>query len=309
MTPPGNARIEVIDAHQHIWSLDRAEYRWMDPADPVLHRDYTIADAETELDASGIDGTVLVQSADNAEDSATMFDAARGSDRVLGVVAWVPLDDPRGAERLLELWAQQPKFCGIRSLMHTRDDAAWLASGAVEPTLRMLADRHVPLDVVAVDPGHLRAAIAVGLRHPTLRMVVDHLGHAPVRGTDDGTWSSLLAEVAANPLVHSKVSGLYPVDGPMDRWDVEDIAPFVDRGVELFGAERLMYGGDWPIAELGGGYRRVWGGLSTLFARLDPRSRARICAGTAREFYRLPAALADGGTSDDAGGPAERTMQ
>jgi L-fuconolactonase len=298
--------VEVIDAHQHIWSLQRAEYAWMDPADPVLHRDYTIADAESELTAAGISGTVLVQSADNAEDTRAMFDAARASDRVLGVVAWIPLDDPVEAERLLGAWSEQASFCGIRSLMHTRDDAGWLASPSVAPTLRLLADRGLPLDVVAVDPRHLRATIEVGERHPDLRLVVDHLGHPPVRAADDGTWSALITEAAANPRVHAKISGLYPVAGPMDRWSVEDLVPFVDRGLELFGAERLMYGGDWPIAELAGGYRRVWGALATLLEKLDLRSRARVCAGTAREFYRLPApATSRDLLMHEAGSPAE----
>jgi L-fuconolactonase len=304
MSRPADA-VDVIDAHLHIWSLDRADYPWMDPADPVLHRDYTIADAEAELAAAAIGGAVLVQSADNAEDTAVMFEAARSSERVLGVVAWVPLDDPFEAERLIEMWSKETSFCGIRSLIHTRDDPGWLASPSIAPTLRLLADRGIPLDVVAVDPGHLRAMIEVGRRHPDLRMVIDHLGHPPVGAADEGTWSALMTEAAANPRVHAKVSGLYPVDGPMDRWAVEDLVPFVDRGLELFGAERLMYGGDWPIARLAGGYGRVWGALATLFSRLDLRSRARMCAGTARDFYRLPAAAGRNLTMHDAGTPAE----
>jgi L-fuconolactonase len=219
-----------------------------------------------------------------------MFDAARASARVLGVVAWVPLDDTHEAERLLDEWSQQPAFCGIRSLNHTRDDVSWLSSRSVAPTLRLLADRGIPLDVVAVGPARLRAVIELGERHPDLRMVIDHLGHPPIRAADDGTWSTLMAAASANPHIYAKVSGLYPTHGRMDRWDVDDIAPFVHLALELFDAERLMYGGDWPIAELGGGYGRVWGALSTLFAQLDVGARARVCGGTAREFYRLRAA-------------------
>jgi L-fuconolactonase len=265
-----------------------------------------MADAEAQLAAASIAGTVLVQSADNAEDSHAMFDAAGASDRVLGVVAWIPLDDAMEAERLLGVWSKQAAFCGIRSLIHTRDNAGWLSSPSVAPTLRLLADRGIPLDVVAVAPAHLRAAIEVGERHPDLRLVIDHLGHPPIMAADDGTWSALMADAAANPRVHAKVSGLYPVAGPMERWGVEDLAPFVDRGLALFGAERLMYGGDWPIVELAGGYGRVWAALSTLFEKLDLRSRARVCAGTAREFYRLPAVATDRNRmTDDAGSPAE----
>ncbi len=289
--------MEIIDAHQHIWSLAKAEYSWMDPDDAVIHRDYTIDDAVRQLDAVGVDGTVLVQSADNPEDSRTMFAAARATERVRGVVAWVPLDDPRETERLLGEWSREPAFCGIRSLIHDRDDASWFSSPGLAPALTLLAERGITFDVVAVQPAHLRAMIEVGERHPDLRMVIDHLGHPPIKATDAGEWSTLIAEAAANPRVHAKVSGLYPVEGAMDEWTSDDIAPFVDHALELFGAERLMYGGDWPISELAGGYTRVWEGLSALFARWDSRTRARVCAGTATEFYGLRGPNDEGATA------------
>jgi len=269
----------------------------------VLHRDFLIDEAVSQLDAAGVAGTVLVQSADNAEDSEVMFEAARTDARVRGVVAWVPLDDPAEADRLLERWSAEPAFCGIRTLIHTRDDRTWLASAAVTPALRLLAERGVPLDVIAVNADHLRSAIAIGERHPGLRMVIDHLGHPPIGAADDGTWATLMAEAAASPAICAKISGLYMTTGPMDAWTTSDLAPYVDRAVELFGADRLMYGGDWPICELGGGYGRVWRGLSSLIAAYGTDRAARMLSGTAADFYRLGGAAARATTPT--GVPAE----
>ncbi len=295
--------VEVIDAHQHIWTLARADYPWMDPGDAVLHRDFLIDEAVSQLDAAGVSGTVLVQSADNAEDSEVMFDAARANARVRGVVAWVPLDDAVEAGRMLDRWSAEPAFCGIRTLIHTRDDATWLASAAVDPALRLLVERGIPLDVIAVNADHLRSAIAIGERHPGLRMVIDHLGHPPIGAADDGRWSALMAEAAANPATCAKISGLYMTAGPMDAWTTGDLTPYIDRAVELFGADRLMYGGDWPISELAGGYDRVWRRLSGLIAAYGTDRAARILSGTAADFYRLGGAAAHAMTPT--GVPAE----
>lgn len=283
----------VIDAHQHIWSLQRATYAWLDPNDENLARDHTIDEALTVLDRSGIGGTVLVQSADNAEDSALMFEAARFSKRVRGVVAWAPLDQPGVAERMLDRWSAHPSFCGIRNLIHTRADSAWIASESVKPTLSMLAERGIPLDVVAVDSGHLRAAITIGEQHPALRMVIDHLGHPPIKANDDGSWAMLMAEAAANPNTHAKISGLYPASGARDSWNSADLSPWIEQAIDMFSPQRLMYGGDWPISLNAGGYARVWQAMSGLLGRTGllrhagEGARRRILAGTATEFYSL----------------------
>ncbi len=77
------------------------------------------------------------------------------------------------------------------------------------------------------------------------------------------------------------------------------LRPSVGAGLALFGPDRLMFGSDWPVAELGGGYVKVWTELSKLFAQLSPPERAAVLAGTATRFYAL-------GTSTDATGPDGR---
>ena len=96
-----------------------------------------------------------------------------------------------------------------------------------------------------------------------------------------------MAAAAENPLVYGKVSGLYSATDDMGAWSTEAIRPFFDRALELFGPERLMYGGDWPIAVLAGGYTRVWDGLRPLFDELGTDERELVLGRTAAEFYRI----------------------
>jgi L-fuconolactonase len=121
---------------------------------------------------------------------------------------------------------------------------------------------------------------------PDLRIVIDHLGKPPVARKEFEPWSSLLARAAQMPNVFAKISGL-DADGA-DYWTAVDIAPYIDRALELFGPERLMFGSDWPVANLRGGYSKVWRETNLALACLSRYERDRILGGTAIAFYDLP---------------------
>src|SRR5689334_6332944 len=94
----------IIDAHQHVWDLDTADYPWLDESSGPIFRSIALDEVEGELDNAGIHASILVQSADNAEDTATMIRTADRHPRVVGIVGWVPLDRPQEAAATLESW-------------------------------------------------------------------------------------------------------------------------------------------------------------------------------------------------------------
>jgi L-fuconolactonase len=110
------------------------------------------------------------------------------------------------------------------------------------------------------------------------------LRHPPLGRDDWEPWRTLLRAAAANPLVYAKVSGLYP---PRAEWTAADVRPYVEFAIELFGPGRVMFGSDWPVAELAGGYQRVWSAISSVLGELPPADRDGVLGGTARVFYHL----------------------
>jgi L-fuconolactonase len=102
-----------------------------------------------------------------------------------------------------------------------------------------------------------------------------------------GEWRALITSAAANPLVYAKVSGLYP---PHEAWTADELREVAEFAFGLFGPERLMFGSDWPVAELSGGYAKVRTELSRLFAQLPAAGRDAVLGGTAARFYALPTA-------------------
>ncbi|WP_353813596.1 amidohydrolase family protein [Agromyces sp. SYSU T00266] len=278
----------IIDTHQHVWDLDRARYDWLTPEAGVLYRSIGMDEVLPALAATGVTGTVLVQSADDDEDTDLMFEVAASEPLVVGVVGYVPLHEPeRAAERLEEL-RRRPLFRGVRNLIHDRPDPRWLLRDDVDAGLGVLEAAGVPFDVVGVLPEHLEAVLEVSERHPDLDLVLDHLNKPPIGKDEHEPWASLIAEVARNPRVHAKVSGLYSAVGDPADWTVETVRPAFEHALDVFGPGRLMYGGDWPVSLIAGGYERVFSGISALVDGLDANDRDLILSGTARRFYSLP---------------------
>lgn len=281
----------VIDAHQHLWNLDRARYDWLDAGQDPINRTIEWAELVPLMRQTPVSRTVLVQAADNAEDTTYMFEVADAHPEVAGVVAWVPLERPDDAADQLQDLSGRQAFAGIRNLIHDQPDPDWLLRPDVARGLGLLEDAGVPFDVVAVLPRHLEHVATLSERYPSLRMVIDHLAKPPINGGpyEGGAarWRELITRAAANPNVYAKVSGLYPGQGDQRQWTPHDLRPYVDHAIEAFGVDRLMFGSDWPVSEHAGGYVAVWQGLDRLFAELTPPERAAITHDTAVRFYRL----------------------
>ena len=284
--------LPVIDAHQHVWDPAQAQYDWLGPELSPIDGAMTFDELAPELRTAGVDFTIQVQSADNAEDTAIMRASAATHPQVVGVVGFAPLDDADETAATLDAWGGDSLMVGVRNLIHNKPDPDWLLRPEVAAALAVLEERGVPLDVVAVLPRHIELIPILSGRHPRLRMVIDHLAKPPIGLDSTEPWSSLMAAAAENPRVYGKVSGLYSATADMAAWTTDAIRPFFDRALELFGPGRLMYGGDWPISVLAGGYTRVWGGLQPLFGGLSTNDREQVLGGTAAEFYSLdPARL------------------
>ncbi len=278
----------IVDAHTHVWDLDRAPYPWLGPHAPAWNRTFTLDEVLPSMRRCGVGAAVLVQASDSDADTDLMLVTADEHPEVVGVVAYLPLERPAEAAERLAVLRRDPRVVGVRNLTHDQPDPDWILRADVAESLALVEAAGLTLDYVATLPRHLEHVPTLAGRFPGLRLVVDHLATPPVGAgpAEREPWWSLIARAAEAPQVHAKVSGLY---GSPDRaaWDADALRPFVHHAVELFGARRLMYGGDWPISVTAGGYERVFAGLSTVLSDLDGADRAEVLAGTAQRCYGL----------------------
>ncbi len=275
-----------IDTHQHFWNLDLVEYPWLVPAYGPLYRSYEPPELEPQVRAAGIDQTVLVQSANSYEDTDYMLRQADTYPWIGAVIGWVPLLEPDEAARALDRYTQHPKFRGIRHLIHEEPDPDWVVQERVLQGLRVLADRKLVFEVVAVFPNHLKHVPTLAERFPGLTLVIDHLAKPPIKDRLFEPWASQLAAAARYPNVYAKVSGLNTAADPA-QWSAADLKPYIDHAIACFGAGRLMFGSDWPVCILAGDYARVWQETNrALEDRSAPEIEA-ILSGTAARVYGI----------------------
>ena len=88
----------IIDTHLHVWNFEKASYPWLEGDTSILNRSYAFEEIKAEQEKVGITGVVLVQSANNFEDTDWMLEVAAQEEKVVGVVGWLPLLNPEQTE-------------------------------------------------------------------------------------------------------------------------------------------------------------------------------------------------------------------
>ena len=276
----------VIDAHQHFYNFDRVPYYWPTPNEPELFRNFHPEELEPMLREHGIDQTVIVQADHSDNETEYLLEVAESNPWVAGIVGWIDLLDPEASAARLAALRNRPKFKGVRHLIHDESDPDWILQPAVLESLSLLADHGYTYDVVAVLPRHLEHVSTLAERLPKLRLVIDHLAKPQIRERHLEPWATLLRETAQYPNVYAKLSGLNTAADP-HTWSGEDLKPYIEHAMICFGAERLMFGSDWPVANLAGDYAKVWTETNRALAAYSEAERQAILGETAIRFYQL----------------------
>ena len=271
----------MIDAHQHFWRLARGDYGWLTPALPAIHRDFGPADLAPILARHGIERTVLVQAAPTIAETRWLLDIAHRTPFVGGVVGWADFDANDAPEAIAAL-AQDRKLVGLRPMVQDIGDDDWLVRPSHAPAFEAMIAHDLVLDALVL-PRHLPRLSRVVERHPSLRVVVDHGAKPRIREREIDAWRDDLAVVASHPQVSCKLSGLVTEARPGDG--APELAPWIDAMLELFGPDRLLWGSDWPVVNLAGGYDR-WRAISLESLRgLDERERYAVLGENAKRVY------------------------
>ncbi|MFF2426396.1 amidohydrolase family protein [Streptomyces mirabilis] len=282
----------LIDAHHHLWDLGRRPQPWLDdPALATIRRTFTPDDLRTTatqlIAGRRLHSTVAVQCVPDVPETEDLLALAEWEPLIGAVVGWADLTSP-GIGDLLDGLLAGPGGTHLRSLRHLvqgETDPGWLQRPDVERGLAAVQDRGLCYDVL-VRSHQLDQAIRLAERFPDLPQVLDHAGKPPIADGELADWEHQLCRLAAHPQVVCKVSGLI-TEADHERWTVDDIRPVWDVLLSAFGPDRLMFGSDWPVANLAGGWNRWAATVDELLDGCSADETSAILAGTATTFYRL----------------------
>lgn len=285
--PPGTGvaafgrAVQRIDAHQHFWRIARGDYGWLTPELSAIYRDFEPADLQPVLARRGIDATILVQAAPTVAETQWLLELAAATPFVAGVVGWAPLEAPDAVERIGAL-AGDPALVGLRPMVQDEADDDWLLRPALRRAFEAMIAHGLVFDALVL-PRHLSKLAHVIERHPELTVVVDHGAKPRIRDGEIGRWRADMAVVASHPRATCKLSGL--VTEAPDGAGLDVLRPYIATLSELFGARRLLWGSDWPVVDLAGGYDRWHELAQEALADLDAASRADVFGGNAARTY------------------------
>ncbi|MGQ0663914.1 MAG: amidohydrolase family protein [Pseudomonadota bacterium] len=275
-----------IDAHQHFWRLARGDYGWLTPAQGPIYRDFGPEDLRPHLRRAGIGGTVLVQAAPSeAETRYLLALAAHSKGLVKGVVGWVDMEAP-DADRRLERLAADKLLRGIRPMIQDIAELDWMLDARLDRAWRALIALGLTFDA-QVRPPHLPNLARLLARYPDLEAVIDHGAKPHIAAGAFEPWASNIAALARGTKAWCKLSGL--VTEAAADWRVVDLRRYGDHLIDCFGPQRLMWGSDWPVVELAGGYERWWEATLDLLDGLGDADRRRVLGENAAAFYGLAA--------------------
>lgn len=274
-----------VDAHHHFWHPARGDYGWIPEADPILSRAYGPADLAEALEATGVEKTVLVQAAPSVAETGYLLGIADTSPTFAKVVGWIDFEDPNQLATLKRL-AEHPKFSGVRPMIQDIPDDDWMLRNDIQWAYEAIVDLDLTFDCLGF-PRHLTNFHKLLTRYPEMRAVIDHFMKPQIR---DGSiehvqfWADGMSRLAEETNACCKLSGIV-TEADMD-WSPPTLQPYVDRVIRAFGADRLMWGSDWPVVRQRLEYQDWFEMCQELTASLSDEERAHIFSDTARRFYR-----------------------
>jgi L-fuconolactonase len=275
-----------IDSHQHFWRYDPARHGWIEDNMVALKRDFLPEELAGELHANKIGASVAVQADQSEQETLFLLNLAKRSRTIAGVVGWIDLASPAIDDRL-QFFSQFEKLCGFRHVIQSEPDDRFMMRPDFIRGISRLEKFGFTYDLL-IYPRQLRAAIELVGKFPGQRFVVDHLAKPEIKAKNIAAWAGHLGDIAHHANVYCKLSGLV-TEADWHRWTPAEFDPYLDVVFETFGADRLMFGSDWPVCLLAGSYQQVKQIVDNYVDRKAPAAREKIFGANAVRFYDLKA--------------------
>ncbi len=275
-----------IDSHHHLWTYSADQYTWINDSMSVLKRDFTVSDLQSVCQAAGVTGVVAVQARQSLAETQDLLNVAAAESMVRGVVGWVPLADESIREVLAEVTASA-WLKGVRHVVQDEPDDGFILGHAFNQGIRVLSEFDLVYDIL-IFPKQLANSIRFVDQHPEQPFVLDHIAKPVIQAAKfDAQWAKGFRELGKRSnVVGCKFSGI--VTEVRDAtWSVELLRPYWDVALEVFGAQRLMFGSDWPVCLLRANYNHWFESVAELASELSMSEQGSFWSANACRVYRL----------------------
>lgn len=278
----------IIDTHVHLLDQKLFKYSWASGA-PKLARDWTLDDLAASAMPYTIESAVFVEvdvdHPDYMKEARWVQALADHDARMKGCVACLPIEKGAALEAEIAELASINIARGVRRLIQSQPDPEFVLRPDVIAATKLLPKYNLSFDLCLYHH-QLKNTIAYVRACPNVFFILDHIAKPGIKAGLMEPWKSEIRELASLPNVVCKLSGV-TTEADHDHWTPAQLKPYIEHVIDVFGFERLMYGGDWPVSVLAGPYTAWIDVLDGLTASCSESERRKLFRDNAQKFYRL----------------------
>ncbi len=278
----------IVDTHLHVWDPHYLNYPWLN-GNALLNKPYLLEDFNRACGPVSVGRMVFLQcEVDFAQfmDEAQWVDSLADQDsRLQGIVPWAPLEKGDAARPDLERLASYPRVKGIRRIIQFEPDLDFCLRPDFVRGVQALPDYGLSFDI-CVDIRHLANTIEMVRQCPDVQFILDHIGKPRIKDQEIDPWREQIKTLAGFPNVWCKMSGLV-TEADFQTWTKEQLKPYIDHVITCFDFDRVIYGGDWPVATQASEYPRWVETLLWAVKDCSDSELKKLFHDNAVSFYRL----------------------
>jgi len=273
-----------IDSHQHFWIYDPGKDSWIGNHMEVIKNDFMPDDVLPMLLENNFDACIAVQADQSEQETTFLLKLAEENDFIKGVVGWVDFRKDNIAEQL-SYFSQFKKLKGFRHIVQSEAEIDYLLRDDFCKGISYLKEFNFTYDIL-IYPKHLRYALAFVKRFPDQTFILDHLAKPPIKDQFIDDWHKDILPFKKLENVSCKMAGLV-TEADWKYWDVMDFQKYVDIVFDVFGADRIMFGSDWPVCTLAGSFNQVVDVLEQCTSFLNAENKNKLWGENCKRIYKL----------------------
>jgi predicted TIM-barrel fold metal-dependent hydrolase len=279
--------MQIVDTHQHLWDLDLFRYSWLSSL-PQLNRSFRMADYLTAAKGLNVVKSVHLEADVDepymlAETRYLLALADQPDNPLEGIVA-CGRPESEDFKSYLDKIAGHPKLKGIRRVLHTQPDEVGQGATFIR-NVAALSSYGLSFDICVL-ARQLPIAMNLVSTCPDVGFILDHCGVPQVKEKSLDPWRSHITEMAKFPNVSCKISGLVAYADPQ-KWNAEDLRPFVEHVIASFGWDRVLFGSDWPVCTLSASCQQWVEALQAITQSAGEANQGKLFRDNALRIYKL----------------------